>query len=158
MTPHFLRLTWSILPRPASFRLFTTSAALSKTILPPRPKHPPEHEIEEAFVKGSGPGGQKILKHIPTGIVVKSQATRSRSENRKIARNILAGRLDELYNGSESRAAVIADVKQRKRASAAKKSRRKDWAKTWKRKGEWKEEKKNKAKDKDKGKGKGKRQ
>jgi hypothetical protein len=29
--------------------------------MPPRPKPPPEEEIEESFLKGSGPGGQKIV-------------------------------------------------------------------------------------------------
>lgn len=37
----------------------------SRTQLPPRPKPPPEEEIEEAFVKGSGPGGQKIVRYWP---------------------------------------------------------------------------------------------
>ncbi|KAG7289599.1 hypothetical protein NEMBOFW57_005970 [Staphylotrichum longicolle] len=112
---------------------FTTSTATNLKQLPPRPKHPPESEIEESFLKGSGPGGQKInktnsavqLKHLPTGIVVKSQATRSRTQNRKIARDLLALRLDELANGSQSRAAVVGDVKQKRAASKAKKSRRK---------------------------------
>jgi len=34
---------------------------ISSKNLPPRPKPPPEHEIEESFLKGSGPGGQKIV-------------------------------------------------------------------------------------------------
>ncbi|KAI1812885.1 RF-1 domain-containing protein [Poronia punctata] len=104
-----------------------------QTQLPPRPKPPPEDEIEESFLKGSGPGGQKInktnsavqLKHIPTGIVVKSQATRSRSQNRTIARQLLADKLDDMARGSESRASVVGEVKRKKRASSAKKSRRK---------------------------------
>ncbi|KAH9910086.1 RF-1 domain-containing protein [Xylariomycetidae sp. FL2044] len=101
--------------------------------LPPRPKPPPDEEIEESFLKGSGPGGQKInktssavqLKHLPTGIVVKSQATRSRSQNRTIARQLLADRLDDLARGDQSRSAVVGEVKRRKKASSAKKSRRK---------------------------------
>ncbi|KAK4104963.1 hypothetical protein N658DRAFT_393592, partial [Parathielavia hyrcaniae] len=101
--------------------------------LPPRPKHPPESEIEEYFLKGSGPGGQKInktssavqLKHIPTGLVIKSQATRSRMQNRKIARNLLALKLDELANGPDSRAAIVSDVKKKRADSRAKKARRK---------------------------------
>ncbi|RYP77027.1 hypothetical protein DL771_001317 [Monosporascus sp. 5C6A] len=100
---------------------------------PPRPKPPPESEIEESFLKGSGPGGQKInktnsavqLKHVPTGIVVKSQATRSRSQNRTIARRLLADRLDDLARGGESRSAVVGEARRRKKASSAKKSRRK---------------------------------
>ncbi|KAK3308064.1 RF-1 domain-containing protein [Chaetomium strumarium] len=112
---------------------FTTTAPASLKQLPPRPKPPPESEIEESFLKGSGPGGQKInktnsavqLRHIPTGIVVKSQATRSRSQNRKIARELLAARLDELTNGTQSRTAIVAEVKKKRAASKAKKSRRK---------------------------------
>ncbi|KAL7913804.1 RF-1 domain-containing protein [Trichoderma velutinum] len=111
---------------------FSTLGALSKS-LPPRPKPPPDSEIEESYLKGSGPGGQKInktnsavqLKHIPTGIVVKSQATRSRSQNRKLAREILAQRVDEFINGDQSRSAVVGAIKKKKADSAAKKSRRK---------------------------------
>ncbi|KAI0167139.1 RF-1 domain-containing protein [Hypoxylon sp. FL1284] len=103
------------------------------TNFPPRPKPPPEDEIEEAFLKGSGAGGQKInktnsavqLKHLPTGIVVKSQATRSRSQNRTIARQLLADRLDRIARGDESRSAVVGEVKRKRKASSAKKSRRK---------------------------------
>lgn len=65
------------------------------------------------------------LKHIPTGIVVKSQATRSRSQNRKIARDLLALKLDELQNGDQSRTAIVGDHKKKKAASKAKKSARK---------------------------------
>ncbi|KAK0739804.1 RF-1 domain-containing protein [Apiosordaria backusii] len=101
--------------------------------MPSRPKPPPESEIEESFLKGSGPGGQKInktnsavqLKHLPTNIVIKCQATRSRSQNRKIARDILAERLDELYNGEKSRSVIVGNVKKKRADSAAKKARRK---------------------------------
>ncbi|KAK3995073.1 peptide chain release factor-like protein [Cladorrhinum sp. PSN332] len=112
---------------------FTFIRPISRTQLPPRPKPPPDSELEESFLKGSGPGGQKInktnsavqLKHIPTGIVIKSQATRSRSQNRKIARDLLALKLDELSNGTQSRTAVVGDHKKKKAASKAKKSARK---------------------------------
>ncbi|KAI0514406.1 RF-1 domain-containing protein [Xylaria bambusicola] len=100
---------------------------------PRRPKPPPESEIEESFLKGSGPGGQKInktnsavqLKHIPTGLVVKCQATRSRSQNRTIARRLLADKLDDMRHGDESRSSIVGEVKRKKKASSAKKSRRK---------------------------------
>lgn len=65
------------------------------------------------------------LKHIPTGIVVKSQATRSRSQNRNHARRLLAQKLDDLANGEQSRSSVVGKIKQKKAASASKKSRRK---------------------------------
>ncbi|KAI1284464.1 RF-1 domain-containing protein [Xylaria sp. FL0933] len=106
---------------------------ISSKNLPPRPKPPPEEEIEESFLKGSGPGGQKInktnsavqLKHIPTGLVVKCQETRSRSQNRTLARRLLADKLDDIARGDESRSAVVGEVKRKKKASSAKKSRRK---------------------------------
>ena len=58
-------------------------------------------------------------------MVVKSQATRSQSQNRKIARQILADKLEALEKGSESRTALKAEVKRRKKASKTKKARRK---------------------------------
>ncbi|KAM0251481.1 hypothetical protein ACHAQJ_008149 [Trichoderma viride] len=115
------------------FRCFNTLGTTLSKSLPPRPKPPPDSEIEESYLKGSGPGGQKInktnsavqLKHIPTGIVVKSQGTRSRSQNRKLAREILAQRVDEVTNGDQSRSAIVGAIKKKKADSAAKKSRRK---------------------------------
>ncbi|KAL9104413.1 MAG: hypothetical protein Q9163_000618 [Psora crenata] len=92
-----------------------------------------EEDVEEAFLKGSGPGGQKInktssavqIKHVPTGMVVKSQATRSRSQNRKIARRLLAEKLEDLEKGPESRVAIKVEIKRKKKASKMKKARRK---------------------------------
>ncbi|KAL1837198.1 hypothetical protein VTJ49DRAFT_4170 [Mycothermus thermophilus] len=134
---HHQHGTLTLLPRvPAALqprRPFHPSPAAAKKQMPPRPKHPPESEIEETFVKGTGPGGQKInktnsavqLKHLPTNIVVKCQATRSRFQNRKIARDLLALKLEELEKGPQSRAAVVAETKRKRAASKAKKSRRK---------------------------------
>jgi peptide chain release factor len=65
------------------------------------------------------------LKHLPTGIVVKSQETRSRQQNRKIARILLSDRLEVLEKGEDSRVAIKAKEKSRKKASSTKKSRRK---------------------------------
>lgn len=70
-----------------------------------------ENELEEKFVKGSGPGGQKInkckhcvqLKHIPTGISVETQRFRELTNNRKEARKLLTLQLDKLYNGHNSK-------------------------------------------------------
>lgn len=65
------------------------------------------------------------LKHLPTGIVVKSQATRSRSQNRNVAREILAQKVDDFLRGDQSRSTIVGEVKRKKAASASKKSRRK---------------------------------
>lgn len=56
-----------------------------------------EKDLIEKFVRGSGKGGQKInktsncvwLKHVPTGLEVKCQQSRSREENRFFARRLL---------------------------------------------------------------------
>lgn len=106
-----------------------------KNKLPPRPRWLiKEEEIEESFIKGgSGPGGQKInktnskvqLKHIPTGLVVTSQHSRSQELNRKRAREILAEKLDLMMNGLASRTAVLLDRKVKVKQSKKKKSNRK---------------------------------
>ncbi|TKX19533.1 RF-1 domain-containing protein 2 [Elsinoe australis] len=100
--------------------------------LPPLPKLN-DNEITESFVKGSGPGGQVInktssavqLKHLPTGIVVKSQATRSRAQNRSIARRLLQEKIEEHELGDQARTRVKEEKQRKKSASKAKKSRRK---------------------------------
>lgn len=112
-----------------------TFAIPKKNKLPPRPRWIiNEDDIEESFIKGGrGPGGQKInktnskvqLKHIPTGLVVTSQHSRSQEQNRKKAREILAEKLDLLENGAQSRAAVVLDRKVKLKQSKQKKSNRK---------------------------------
>ncbi|KAG0648350.1 putative peptide chain release factor [Hyphodiscus hymeniophilus] len=116
-----------------SSRSLNVSTSQWAKSMPSRPKPPNEDEFTEAFLKGSGPGGQKInktssavqLKHIPTGIVLKVQATRSRTQNRKIARQMLADRVEELEKGKESRVAVVGEAKRMKKARAVKKSKKK---------------------------------
>lgn len=58
-------------------------------------------------------------------MTIKSQATRSRSQNRKIARNLLAEKIEAAEKGPESRTALKADIKIKKKASKSKKARRK---------------------------------
>lgn len=45
-----------------SLQSFSTLGATLLKNLPPRPKPPPDSEIEESYLKGSGPGGQKIVR------------------------------------------------------------------------------------------------
>ncbi|AWU75923.1 uncharacterized protein C5L36_0B11550 [Pichia kudriavzevii] len=93
-----------------------------------------ESDIEEKFIKGgSGKGGQKInktnskvqLTHIPTGIVVTSQATRSREQNRKIARQILASKIEDMEKGVLSRNQIVIARKQMVKQRAKRKSKAK---------------------------------
>lgn len=73
--------------------------------------------------------------------MVKSQATRSREQNRKIARELLAERLDVLDNGDKSRKLIVEGFKKKRADSSSKKSRRK-----YRKLDEEKEEKEEKAK------------
>lgn len=60
-------------------------------------------DVDERFVRGSGPGGQKInktsstvwLRHRPTGVEVRCQAERSQAANRETAWVELAAKLEE---------------------------------------------------------------
>ncbi len=62
----------------------------------------PPADVEERFVRGSGPGGQKInktsstvcLRHRPTGVEVRCQAERSQAANRERAWAELCDRLE----------------------------------------------------------------
>ncbi|KAF8534683.1 RF-1 domain-containing protein [Trichophaea hybrida] len=133
----FLRLRPLLLPGTLPLtRAFTLTQILSgrgSEKLPPRPRTVDESEITEVFLKGSGPGGQKINKtssavqliHKPTGIVVKCQETRSRSQNRKIARQLLAEKLDIETNGPHSYAMQKIEMEKRRKASSQKKRNRK---------------------------------
>ena len=126
-------LAGSLPRKPAAIlRSFAATSHVLKKAMPPRPTLP-DSELHHVYLKGSGPGGQKInktnsacqLTHIPTGIVVKSQATRSRSQNHNIARRILAEKIELLERGDQSRAAIKMAAASRKKASKRKKSLRK---------------------------------
>lgn len=59
-------------------------------------------DVEERFIRGGGPGGQKInktsstvwLRHRPTGIEVRCQAERSQAANRELAWRELCEKMD----------------------------------------------------------------
>ena len=70
-----------------------------------------EEDLREQFVLGSGSGGQKInktssavrLTHLPTGEAVKIQLSRSREDNRWLARRALAERILVIRDGEKSK-------------------------------------------------------
>jgi protein subunit release factor B len=69
-----------------------------------------ENDIEETFVRSTGPGGQKVnktstcvhLKHIPSGLAVKVQTSRSQPLNRYYARKQMCELLENKLLGKES--------------------------------------------------------
>ncbi|KAJ5972840.1 uncharacterized protein N7479_002758 [Penicillium vulpinum] len=113
-------------------RLFSQSPIVPAKPLPPRLKIN-DADISISYLKGTGPGGQKINKtnsavqiiHRPSGVVVKCQATRSQSQNAKIARSLLADKVEAQEKGDKSRVAIKAAAAKKKKASKMKKTRRK---------------------------------
>ncbi|XP_032899782.1 probable peptide chain release factor C12orf65 homolog, mitochondrial [Amblyraja radiata] len=91
-----------------------------------------EDDLNEQFVRGHGPGGQAtnktnncvVLKHVPSGIVVKCHQTRSVDQNRKIARSILQEKLDVYYKGINSE--VVKERKEQQWKKQEKKRKAKD--------------------------------
>jgi protein subunit release factor B len=67
-------------------------------------------DVDETFVRGSGPGGQKInktsstvcLRHRPTGLEVRCQRERSQAANRELAWAELCGRLEERARAAQA--------------------------------------------------------
>jgi protein subunit release factor B len=92
-----------------------------------------EKDLIEKFVRGGGPGGQKINKsmsrvqllHVPTGIRIETQRFRDLYSNRQEARKLLNLKLDLLFNKENSKLSKQIDVlkkqKQNKRRKALKK-------------------------------------
>lgn len=68
------------------------------------------HDIEEHFTRGGGHGGQKVnktssvvqLKHLPTGILVRSHKHREQHLNRFSAYKLLIQKIEDLKKGKES--------------------------------------------------------
>jgi peptide chain release factor len=87
-----------------------------------------EEDVVEQFVKGSGPGGQKINKtsscvqilHRPTGIEIKCQLGRSQAHNRLLARLELCRRVEARLQAAE---AARRDAAERARRQSRRRSR-----------------------------------
>jgi protein subunit release factor B len=92
-----------------------------------------EDDLEESFILGGGPGGQKTNKtssvvrllHEPSGIMVRCGETRSRETNRWIARRTLAETVLERERGRKSAARQAAEKvrRQKRRRSRRQKQR-----------------------------------
>src|SRR5436853_5518061 len=83
-------------------------------------------DVEEKFVRGAGPGGQKInktsstvwLRHRPTGIEVRMQRERSQLANRELA-------WAELCSKLEARARAAHSAEQQSREADRRRTRQK---------------------------------
>ncbi|MEP6671746.1 MAG: peptide chain release factor-like protein [Chthoniobacter sp.] len=81
-------------------------------------------DFEEKFSRSSGPGGQHVnkvstavqLRHIPTGVAVNVQDSRSQSMNRQLAWTRLLDAIEERRRAE--RAAVRSEIAKKRRQNA----------------------------------------
>lgn len=92
-----------------------------------------ESDFLEAFIHGSGKGGQKLnktascvqLKHVPTGIIVKIQISRSREVNRFLARREIVNAIDAQIHRRNSLKSKKIEKKRKQKAKRKKRTRAK---------------------------------
>ena len=85
-------------------------------------------DVEEKFVRGAGPGGQKInktsstvwLRHGPTGVEVRCQRERSQAANREVAWAELCAKLEARVRAAK---AAVVDAREAERRRTRPKSR-----------------------------------
>ena len=83
-----------------------------------------ETDLREIFARSSGPGGQNVnkvstavtLRHLPTGISVTVQDSRSQAVNRRLARERLLEAIDSVRE-RQRRAEIATREKERRRKS-----------------------------------------
>ena len=88
-----------------------------------------EEDLEESFILGGGPGGQKTnktssvvrLSHEPSGVAVKVGESRSREENRWLARRMLA---ETILEREHKRKSAARQAKEKIRRQKRRRSRR----------------------------------
>ena len=81
-------------------------------------------DLKETFARSSGPGGQRVnkvatavtLKHLPSGVAVTVQDSRSQARNRRLALERLLDALEERAEGARRKTRADA-ARQRRRNS-----------------------------------------
>ena len=92
-----------------------------------------EDDLEESFILGGGPGGQKTnktssvvrLSHEPSGVAVKVGESRSREDNRWLARRMLAEAILEREHKRKSAARQKAEKIRRQKRCRSRRQKQK---------------------------------
>ena len=92
-----------------------------------------ESDLQESFVRLSGPGGQKVNKtstcvllvHLPTGIKIKAQESRSQALNRFLARRLLVEKIEILREGRMSAERMRIEKLKRQKRKRSKRAKEK---------------------------------
>ena len=92
-----------------------------------------EEDLDESFILGGGPGGQKTnktsnvvrLSHDPSGLMVRCGETRSRETNRWLARRMLAELILEREKGRKSVARQAAEKIRRQKRRRSRRQKQK---------------------------------
>lgn len=92
-----------------------------------------EEDLEESFILGGGPGGQKTNKtsnvvrllHEPSGISVRCGETRSRETNRWLARRMIAEEILERENRRKSAARTLREKIRRQKRRRSRRQKQK---------------------------------
>lgn len=92
-----------------------------------------EEDLDESFILGGGPGGQKTnktssvvrLSHEPSGLMVRCGETRSRETNRWLARRSLAEAILERDNRRKSEARQAAEKVRRQKRRRSRRQKQK---------------------------------
>ncbi len=90
-------------------------------------------DLEESFILGGGPGGQKTnktsnvvrLRHAASGLQIRFGATRSREDNRWLARRALAETILEREHRRKSEKRQAAEKKRRQKRRRSRRQREK---------------------------------
>jgi peptide chain release factor len=98
-----------------------------------RALHIREEDLEETFIRSSGPGGQHVNKtstcvrllHRPTGFSVRVQQSRSQGLNRFLARRLLADHVAQQLRGEESSQAQQREKARRQKQRRARRTKQK---------------------------------
>ena len=95
--------------------------------------HITDADLVEKFILGSGKGGQKLhktastvyLKHVPSGLEIKCQYSRSRDDNRYFARERICEKLHSIISDEKTKEQQRSEKLKRQKKRRSRRSKQK---------------------------------